>query len=231
MGLENLRNDGELKSPERRKAKKPLIEKQRRRRINESLNELKILVLQALNKDPSLYSKMEKADILDLTVNYLKSVQCEQGYLRDATSLAKYRAGYNDCAGEMTRYLMTENGVDYHSRAKLLSQVASYCQNANLRTTADMTTRPALQPPLFIRPVATQITPSTSTCPSLSTSIPIFPANYAPIDSKLQPRFSSPPASSGTGNQMTPMNANYYRFLMTSSPNVGPNTTAVWRPW
>lgn len=38
-------------------AKKPLIEKQRRRRINESLNELKVLVLQALSKDVSLESE------------------------------------------------------------------------------------------------------------------------------------------------------------------------------
>ncbi|XP_028414441.1 transcription factor HES-4-A-like [Dendronephthya gigantea] len=222
MGLENLRKEDELKSPERRKAKKPLIEKQRRRRINESLNELKVLVLQALNKDPSLYSKMEKADILDLTVNYLKSVKCEPGFLRDATSLAKYRAGYNDCAGEMTRYLMSDTGLDYHSRAKLLSQVASYCQNANLRTTADMNTR-SPQAPLYIRPLGTPISPPTT----LPSSIPIYPANYNTSESKRT--FPSP--STGTGEQ-----ANFCRYLMTPSTvrpfgGLGPSTSGVWRPW
>ena len=34
--------------------KKPLIEKQRRKRINDSLHELKRLVLEALNRDVSL---------------------------------------------------------------------------------------------------------------------------------------------------------------------------------
>jgi len=33
------------------KAKKPLMEKMRRARINDSLNELKSLILEALNKD------------------------------------------------------------------------------------------------------------------------------------------------------------------------------------
>lgn len=35
------------------KAKKPLMEKMRRARINDSLNELKLLILEALNKDVS----------------------------------------------------------------------------------------------------------------------------------------------------------------------------------
>ena len=161
---------------------------------------------------PSLYSKMEKADILDLTVNYLKSVKCEQGYLRDANSLARYRNGYNDCAGEMTRYLMTENGLDYHSRTRLLSQVASHCQNANLRTTADLGVRAVAQPPLFIRPVAAPVVTSSAACPTLSSSVPIFPATYSPANNKHQSSYPSPPLSSGTGNQMSHMTAGYYQY-------------------
>lgn len=164
---------------------------------------------------------MEKADILDLTVNYLKSVKCEPGFLRDATSLAKYRAGYNDCAGEMTRYLMSDTGLDYHSRAKLLSQVASYCQNANLRTTADMNTR-SPQAPLYIRTLGTPI--SSTTLPS---SIPIYPANYNTTENKR----AFPPPPTGTGEQ-----ANFCRYLMTPSAmrpfgGLGPSTSGVWRPW
>lgn len=180
---------------------------------------------------------MEKADILDLTVNYLKLLKCEQGYLRDATSMAKYRAGYNDCAGEMTRYLMTDNGLDYHSRAKLLSQVASYCQNANLRTTADLSAQPSLPPhaPIFIRPIGTSVVASTTACPTVSTSVPIFPANYTSTDNKRQPTFH-PTISPGDGNQRSQINPNYCRFLMTSSPvstlgNASGNQTNVWRPW
>ena len=51
------------------------MERRRRARINESLNELKSLVLTSLNKDHSKFNKMEKADVLELTVNYLKSLK------------------------------------------------------------------------------------------------------------------------------------------------------------
>ena len=54
-------------------ANKPLLERKRRARINDSLTDLKHLVLTSLNKDVSKFAKMEKVDILDMTVRYLKS--------------------------------------------------------------------------------------------------------------------------------------------------------------
>lgn len=63
---------------ERRKAQKPRIEKLRRDRINGSLDEIKHLVLEALHKDTSRYSKMEKADILEMTVQFLKGAHARQ---------------------------------------------------------------------------------------------------------------------------------------------------------
>jgi hypothetical protein len=84
-------------------SKKPQMEKLRRARINESLNELKSLVLDATKKDVrpnfliknslfsllfskhlalsfkvSRYSKMEKADILEMTVKYLRESKDKQ---------------------------------------------------------------------------------------------------------------------------------------------------------
>ena len=80
------------------------MEKMRRARINDSLNELKTLVLEAMKRDVSIrkftlknkslfgfsilifclfqqvsrYSKMEKADILEMTVKYLRSLNTER---------------------------------------------------------------------------------------------------------------------------------------------------------
>uniref|UniRef100_A0A669QZB2 Hes family bHLH transcription factor 2 n=1 Tax=Phasianus colchicus TaxID=9054 RepID=A0A669QZB2_PHACC len=59
---------------ELRKTLKPLLEKRRRARINESLNQLKTLILPLVCKDSSLYSKLEKADILEMTVQFLREV-------------------------------------------------------------------------------------------------------------------------------------------------------------
>nr|AGS55446.1 hairy enhancer of split 12 [Platynereis dumerilii] len=58
-----------------RKFKKHMVEKRRRNRINYALDQLKKIVLNGLQKDPSQYDKMEKADILDLTVSYLFKVK------------------------------------------------------------------------------------------------------------------------------------------------------------
>lgn len=66
---------------QRRKAQKPKIEKIRRDRINGSLKEIKELVLEALKKDSTRYTKMEKADILEMTVQFLKCTQLGGKYL------------------------------------------------------------------------------------------------------------------------------------------------------
>jgi hypothetical protein len=87
-----------ISSAQLRKIRKPLIERKRRERINESLNQLKTLVLEALKKDESSCTKMDKADILELTVQHLQSMQQRH-------QQAKYSAGYEECASEVTHYI------------------------------------------------------------------------------------------------------------------------------
>ncbi|EDO35136.1 predicted protein, partial [Nematostella vectensis] len=57
---------------------KPVMEKRRRERINRSLEELKRLVLEAQHRDCSRYTKLEKADILEMTVKHLRTLQSQQ---------------------------------------------------------------------------------------------------------------------------------------------------------
>uniref|UniRef100_A0AAY4DAH5 BHLH domain-containing protein n=1 Tax=Denticeps clupeoides TaxID=299321 RepID=A0AAY4DAH5_9TELE len=59
---------------ELRRTLKPLMEKRRRARINDSLGRLKALILPLVGKDTSRYSKLEKADILEMTVRFLKEI-------------------------------------------------------------------------------------------------------------------------------------------------------------
>jgi len=62
-----------------RKKRRGVIEKKRRDRINSSLTELKRLVPSAYEKQGS--AKLEKAEILQLTVEHLKSLQSKSKYL------------------------------------------------------------------------------------------------------------------------------------------------------
>nr|XP_046917643.1 LOW QUALITY PROTEIN: protein hairy-like [Dermatophagoides farinae] len=108
----NRNNKPMTKASEHRRITKPIMEKKRRARINNSLNELKALILDALNKDPSRHSKLEKADILEMTVRHLQKLQRQQiaaTIVNDTTLLNKYRAGYSECANEVGRYM---NNID-----------------------------------------------------------------------------------------------------------------------
>lgn len=122
------------KTSEHRRATKPIMEKKRRARINSSLNELKVLILDALHKDPSRHSKLEKADILEMTVRHLQSVQRQQmasAISTDPSVLNKYRAGFNECATEVGRYIGRVDGVDHGLRQRILSHLNSCVTSIN----------------------------------------------------------------------------------------------------
>ncbi|XP_042225079.1 helix-loop-helix protein lin-22-like [Homarus americanus] len=66
---------------EARRIRKPLMERKRRERINTSLNDLARLLTEAhlVNAEaPGKQTKLEKADILELTVKHLKDLKTQQ---------------------------------------------------------------------------------------------------------------------------------------------------------
>lgn len=177
MGVEeNLENSTK---GEGRKSSKPLMEKRRRARINSSLNELKSLILEAMKKDSSCYSKLEKADILEMTVRHLRSLRTQQVTANlgtDAIAMTKYRAGFNECASEVTRFLMGMDSMDVQLRARLLSHLASCCSVVK-----------SVSGPTENKPTPTSIAPAPS--PSAPT-----PAAPTPTSTESSPP-RSPPSS------------------------------------
>ncbi|KAK9500254.1 hypothetical protein O3M35_001547 [Rhynocoris fuscipes] len=91
-----------IKIPTNRRANKPLMEKRRRARINQSLAVLKSLILDSAKMENTKHSKLEKADILELTVRHLQRQKT-----LNSSSVDKYRAGFIECAREVTRFLDT----------------------------------------------------------------------------------------------------------------------------
>ncbi|XP_057388437.1 transcription factor HES-4 isoform X1 [Balaenoptera acutorostrata] len=107
---------------------KPVMEKRRRARINESLAQLRSLLLDALRKESSRRSKLEKADILELTVKHLQSlrrVQVTAALRADPAVLGKYRAGFRECLAEVNRFLAGCEGVPADVRSRLLGHLAT----------------------------------------------------------------------------------------------------------
>ncbi|XP_078281714.1 transcription factor HES-2.1 [Rhinoraja longicauda] len=93
---------------ELRKTLKPLMEKRRRARINDNLNKLKALILPLIGKDSPRYSKLEKADILEMTVQFLHTLPKSSQYDR----LDSYREGYLACLAQLTHLLPSSKLVE-----------------------------------------------------------------------------------------------------------------------
>ncbi|XP_041129089.1 transcription factor HES-2-like [Polyodon spathula] len=106
---------------ELRKTLKPLMEKRRRARINESLNQLKTLILPLIGKDNSRYSKLEKADILEMTVRFLKDVPSTP--VQSASD--SFREGYKACLQHVSSILPNTNLLDKETSQRVNEYIQS----------------------------------------------------------------------------------------------------------
>ncbi|XP_074654980.1 transcription factor HES-4-B-like [Tubulanus polymorphus] len=122
-------------STEGRRSSKPIMEKRRRARINSSLAELKALLIDVLKSEGTHHSKMEKADILEMTVKHLRQIQRQQFAVAatvDPTVINKYQVGFNECATEVARYLSSIECLDVELRARVLGHLANCLQMQNM---------------------------------------------------------------------------------------------------
>lgn len=101
-----------------KKITKPLLERKRRARINRCLDELKDLMVDALETEGENISKLEKADILELTVRHLQKLQASRP-AGLSTSIAngdeisaesRWQSGFGHCAAEACRFLSSLPG-------------------------------------------------------------------------------------------------------------------------
>ncbi|NXL88865.1 HES5 factor, partial [Alectura lathami] len=91
-----------LTPKEKNRLRKPVVEKLRRDRINSSIEQLKLLLEKEFQRhQPN--SKLEKADILEMTVSYLKY---SRAFAASAKSLQQdYCEGYAWCLKEALQFL------------------------------------------------------------------------------------------------------------------------------
>ncbi|KAM6963285.1 LOW QUALITY PROTEIN: transcription factor HES-1-like [Aplochiton taeniatus] len=246
----NTTPDKPKTASEHRKSSKPIMEKRRRARINESLGQLKTLILDALKKDSSRHSKLEKADILEMTVKHLRNLQRVQmtaALNTDPTVLGKYRAGFSECTNEVTRFLSTCEGVNTEVRTRLLGHLASCMTQINAM---NYPTQHHFQPgpphPSFGQSMV-----------QIPNSPPqAMPMNGVPCKAGSPANLSSDATKVYGGFQIVPANDGQFAFLIPNaafapngpvipvyannvstpvpaavSPGAPGNTDSVWRPW
>lgn len=120
-----------------RKRRRGIIEKRRRDRINNSLSELRRLVPSAFEKQGS--AKLEKAEILQMTVDHLKMLHASggKGYFEAYTLAKDYRSlGFRECLAETARYLSIIEGRDSADplRIRLVSHLSNYASQREVHS-------------------------------------------------------------------------------------------------
>ncbi|XP_017038085.1 enhancer of split m3 protein [Drosophila kikkawai] len=111
-----------------RKVMKPLLERKRRARINKCLDDLKDLMVECLQQEGEHVTRLEKADILELTVDHMRKLKQRGGLSLQAvagvaggtsppsaTSTAhveSFRSGYVHAADQITQVLLQTQQTD-----------------------------------------------------------------------------------------------------------------------
>ncbi|XP_055608246.1 hairy/enhancer-of-split related with YRPW motif protein-like [Uranotaenia lowii] len=124
-----------------RKRRRGVIEKKRRDRINSSLSELKRLVPSAYEKQGS--AKLEKAEILQLTVDHLKQLHArgldDASYDPQRFAMDYHIIGFRECVAEVARYLVSIEGMDVQDplRLRLMSHLQCFLTQRELSSKAN----------------------------------------------------------------------------------------------
>ncbi|KAB0801243.1 hypothetical protein PPYR_05597 [Photinus pyralis] len=151
-----------------RKKRRGVIEKKRRDRINTSLSELKRLVPSAFEKQGS--SKLEKAEILQMTVDHLKMIHAKGldalTYDPHKYAMDYHGMGFRECVAEVVRYLERIEGLDMQNplRLRLTSHLQCCAAQRELATkqatTAGPWSYPATQPYPPLNPLPSPVGPN-----------------------------------------------------------------------
>ena len=227
-----------------RKVMKPLLERKRRARINKCLDELKDLMMHALQTEGENISKLEKADVLELTVRHLRKLKAANslGVSPVVPYAQRFRGGYSSCAAEVSRFLASPgSGMDQSVSQSLLSRLAASVRTLDtlppsvIAMTAERYPPPAPQPPAPA--LQERYSSSDDSCSPTSptgvkrtyqatrTAYPPVMTTPGPPPAKLA-RLAEEVSSSST----TPLD--YTRAsLSKQEEDEGDSSDSSWRPW
>ncbi|KAL2715012.1 hypothetical protein V1478_014710 [Vespula squamosa] len=198
-----------------RKVMKPMLERKRRARINRCLDELKDLMVTALQAEGENVAKLEKADILELTVRHLHTLRAARRLtLTPENSYAdRFREGFTQCAQEVSTFLSTPVAAAVHpaAGAQLMRHLGGCLRRLEGSSSSASSSVSSISPVPstskgFPESVTSTMAAATTTASTTTTMTVGVPQNvYTPPQSPL-----SVASSSGE-----------------SSESSGP----VWRPW
>lgn len=107
-----------------RKVMKPMLERKRRARINKCLDELKDLMVATLESEGEHVTRLEKADILELTVSHLQKMKQQKSKAGGNSPQSEgFRSGYIHAVNEVSRSLSEIPGVNVQLGTQLMTHL------------------------------------------------------------------------------------------------------------
>ncbi|KAL4220921.1 Transcription factor [Mactra antiquata] len=130
---------------ETRKMTKSTMEKRRRQRINNSLTELKSILSGMITHKGERFDKMEKADILEMTVKCVRQLQKQANSADGPPSPSNvsdedYKSGMHKCMSEVIKFISSSNfsDADPAVKTKLLDHLANKLSDTTVKVTSDI---------------------------------------------------------------------------------------------
>uniref|UniRef100_A0A182Q1H1 BHLH domain-containing protein n=1 Tax=Anopheles farauti TaxID=69004 RepID=A0A182Q1H1_9DIPT len=228
-----------------RKVMKPMLERKRRARINRCLDELKELMVSALQSEGENVAKLEKADILELTVRHLHKLRRQQRLAANPVLDAdRFRAGFTHAANEVSRCLASTPGVDIKLGTKLMTHLGHRLndldkvspltvhvsgESSHVSTTGVGSRSPSASPP--ISPFSPG-SDATSDADVPMYPMPLTPQSYRSEESSagglLAPSTTPSPNPSECDDHHHPHHLTGAGLLKMQQQSSG---ESVWRPW
>ncbi|XP_008287221.1 hairy-related 3 [Stegastes partitus] len=219
------------------KVSKPLMEKKRRARINQCLDQLKSL-LENYYSSSIRKRKLEKADILELTVKHLRNLQKIQSFTAAASELSDYHSGFRTCLANVNQYLLmadTLNGSDRWMLTQLSNKLCRSRRGGDVSSTLDSGLEQAESQdearkllPSAAGPEEEKTVKSKALKRHSANSPPFLPSEDARQSSgaKHAVLLAAPPHNNSDKS------SSHKKFHSVSHRNEAANTQhSVWRPW
>nr|XP_009683472.1 PREDICTED: transcription factor HES-2-like [Struthio camelus australis] len=208
-----------------RQSLKPLIEKRRRARINASLEQLRRLLQQtAEQQNTRALSRLEKAEILEMTVQQLARLKKPDIVSKNGQDFA---AGYRHCLNAVSTFLSSVgSSLDQNTRSHILRQLETTTKVKAAIAPApspkvwqpqgDLPTTKPLQSPAFLQVAA----PS-----GLLSSGPAL--TMTPAETQPTPRrqLAYPPPT------LTSLSQPSFLPSLSQTLETAPTAAQIWRPW
>lgn len=224
-----------------RKVMKPLLERKRRARINRCLDDLKDLMVNALQSEGENVSKLEKADILELTVQHLRKTHRQQRLANSSPVIEsdRFRAGFKHAANQVSLCLSSIPNVDVDLGRNLMVHLAHRLNELDAVQPLTIQTKSAnTETANTTTAYSPASSPAPSSCSGDSDSADEHTHHHVAYSMPLTPASSSSRSCHSETPSPSPMeytNSSGLLKCAVASPPASPvtamETENVWRPW